>query len=436
MSVETKLKFDREAITQYSKQSGEPEWMTSLRLQGFDQYSQLQLPKLEKIKLDNWNVDGFVPFATHAPVAETNALPEEIQALIAQGEGEQKAILVQRDASVIYTYIPEALRSQGVVFGDLQSALATHGEMIQKHFMQKDSKVNSHKLSALHAAAWSGGVFLYVPKNVEVNIPIQAVFYATGKDAGLFPHVLIVAETHSSVSYTDTYLNLGETEGIHNGVAEVHVGPGAKVKYTSVRTFEQSVTDYIHRHATVENDGRMEWVLGEMNDSNTVTENSTHLLGNGSTSDSKLVTIGSGTQRESVVSKVVHTGKHSDSQVLVKGVLKDEATAILNGVTFIEKGATKSNGEQAENVLMLSPKARGDANPILLIDEDDVKAGHAASAGQINPMQIFYLMSRGISKKEAQRLIIDGFVAPVVDEIKQPGVKALLERTIERKVSQ
>ncbi|RXT05720.1 Fe-S cluster assembly protein SufD [Ammoniphilus sp. CFH 90114] len=436
MSVEMKLRFDRDAITQYSKQSGEPEWMTSLRLQGYDQSLQLELPKLDKTKLDSWNVDGFVPFRTHNAVTSTNELPQEVQALIAQQDGVEKAILVQQDASTVYTYLPEALKSQGVVFQSLQSALTTHGEVIKKHFMQKDSKVNSHKLAALHTAAWSGGVFLYVPKNVEVKVPVQAVFYATGTDAGLFPHVMIVAETHSSVSYTDAYVNLAGTEGVHNGVAEVHVGPGAKVKYTTVRTFEQTVTDYIYRHATVEQDGRMEWILGEMNDSNTVTQNTTHLLGKGSTVDSKLVTVGSGTQKENVVSKVVHTGKHSDSQVLVKGVLKDEASAILNGITFIEKGATKANGEQAENVLMLSPKSRGDANPILLIDEDDVTAGHAASAGQINPMQIFYLMSRGISKREAQRLIINGFVAPVVDEIGEAGVRDLLERTIERKVSQ
>ncbi len=435
MSVDTKLRFDRETITQFSQQSGEPEWMMSLRLQGLEQYGSLALPKLEKTKLDKWNVDGFVPFQTHEAVTDVKQLPEEVQALLAQEEGQPRAILVQHDASVVFTYIPEELTAQGVVFGSLQSALATHGELIQQHFMQKDSKVDSHKLSALHTAVWSGGVFLYVPKNVEAKIPVQAVYYTSGKDAGLFPHVTIIAETHSSVSYTDTYVNLADAEGVHNGVAEVHVKPGAKVRYTSVRTFEQSVTDFIFRHATVEQDGRMEWVLGEMNDSDTVTQNTTHLLGNGSTVDSKLVTIGSGTQKENVVSKVVHTGKHSDSQLLVKGVLKDEATAILNGLTFIEKGATKSNGEQAENVLMLSPKSRGDANPILLIDEDDVKAGHAASAGQINPLQIFYLMSRGLTKAEAQRLIINGFVAPVVDEIKESGVRDLLERTIERKVS-
>lgn len=435
MTVEMKLQFDREMISQYSKQAGEPEWMLQLRLQGFDQYDQLPLPSLEKTKLDKWNVDRFIPFKQQASVTEAAQLPEEVRELINQEEGQVKAVLVQKDASTIYTCIPEGLKDQGVVFESLQSALRNHSDLIQKHFMQKGKNVDSDKLAALHAAAWSGGVFLYIPKNVEVKIPVQAVFYASESDSGLFPHVVIVAENHSSVAYMDTYINQDGVQVVQNGIVDIHVGAGAKVKFTSVRTFTEDVTDYIYRHATVEKDGRIEWVLAEMNQGNTVTENMTHLLGDGSNTDSKLIAIGSGTQKENITTRVVHTGKHSDSQVLVKGVLKDEATAILNGITFIEKGATKANGEQAENVLMLSPKARGDANPILLIDEDDVKAGHAASAGQINPLQIFYLMSRGLSKAEAQRLIINGFVAPVVDEIGEKGVKALLERTIERKVS-
>jgi len=434
MTVEMKLQFNREVITQFSQQAGEPDWMLQLRLKGLDSYEQLPLPKLEKTKIDKWNLDACVPFKQHEKVADLDALPDEVKELLQGDEKQEKAILVQQDASIIFTSIPESLKSQGVVFGSLQEALTTHADLIQKYFMQKEVKVDSHKLAALHAAAWSGGVFLYIPKNTEVNIPIQAVFCSSEGESGLFPHVLIIAEQHSSVSYTDSYINLGAASGVQNGISEVYVAAGAKVRFQSVRTFPEQVTDFIYRHAAVERDGRMEWVLGEMNDGNTVTENMTHLIGDGSTVDSKLVTVADGTQRENVVTRVVHTGKHTDSQVLVKGVVKDEASAILNGITFIEKGATKSNGEQAENVLMLSPKARGDANPILLIDEDDVKAGHAASAGQINPMQIFYLMSRGISKSEAQRLIINGFVSPVVDELEH-GVKALLERTIERKVS-
>lgn len=434
MTVETKLQFNHEMITQFSQQAGEPDWMLQLRLKGLELHEQLPLPKVEKTKIDNWNIDGFIPFKQHDAVTSIDALPEEAQTLLQGNENEEKAVLVQKDASVIFTSIPESLKKQGVVFSSLQSALTTHPELVQQYFMRQEVKVDSHKIAALHAAAWSGGVFLYVPKNVNVEVPIQALFCASESEAGLFPHVLIIAERHSSVSYTDAYVSLGDGRAVQNGITQIHVGEGAKARINSIRTLAEQVTDFIYRHATVEKDGRVEWVLGEMNDGNTVTENMTHLLGDGASSDSKVITIATGSQRENVVSRAVHTGKHTDSQVLIKGVTKDESAAILNGITFIEKGAIRANGEQTERLLMLSPEARGDANPILLIDEDDVTAGHAASAGQLNPMEIFYLMSRGLSRLEAQRLIIDGFVAPVVDELEN-GLKKHLEQTIERKVS-
>ncbi len=172
-----------------------------------------------------------------------------------------------------------------------------------------------------------------------------------------------------------------------------------------------------------------------MNDGNTVSENTTHLIGEGSTADTKTVSVGRGSQKQNITTEVIHHGKHSDGQILKHGVMTGAATMIFNGISKIEHGATKSNGEQTERILMLSEKARGDANPILLIDEDDVTAGHAASVGRIDPIQMFYLMSRGIPRKEAERLIIHGFLAPVVNELPVESVKDRLIEAIERKVN-
>jgi Fe-S cluster assembly protein SufD len=434
MSVEMKLRFDREAIVHYSKQVQEPDWMLNLRLQSLEQYEQLPFPKLEKTKIDKWNMDRVVPFAAHEQAASLDQLPEQVQSLIAQGE--EKAILVQKDGSVIYTSLPEEWKKQGVVFTSLQKALSTHGEIIEKHFMKKDTKADSHRLAALHTAAWSGGAFLYVPKNVELKAPVQTIFWSANEEAALFPHVVIVLEANSSASYIESYVNTNTSDVVSNGITEVHVGPGAKCKFASARTLLDHVTDYAYRHATVERDGRMEWVLAELNAGNSVSENSTHLLGDGSSTDSKLITISTGQQKENFVSRVVHTGQNTDSQVWMKGVVKDESTAILNGIGFIENGAVNTNAEQEEKILMLSSKARGDANPILLIDEDDVKAGHAASIGPVDPMQVYYLMSRGISEKEAVHLIVHGFILPTISKIPDESIRGLLERTMERKVVQ
>ena len=166
----------------------------------------------------------------------------------------------------------------------------------------------------------------------------------------------------------------------------------------------------------------------------TISENTTNLIGDGSVGDSKMVVVGTGEQTQNFTTKIVHFGKYTEGNILNRGVVKDSATTIFNGIGKIEHGASKSNAEQESRILMLNEAARGDANPMLLIDEDDVMAGHAASVGRVDPVQLYYLMSRGITKQEAERLIIHGFLAPVVDQLPIEGVKKQLVEVIERKV--
>jgi Fe-S cluster assembly protein SufD len=178
------------------------------------------------------------------------------------------------------------------------------------------------------------------------------------------------------------------------------------------------------------------WIIGEMNAGNSATDTTSILRGNGSESDAKVICVGSNDQKLSITTQAIHWGKNTNSDMVTRAAMRDEATAIINGVTKIEKGATYANGEQTERVLMLSPKARGDANPMLLIDEDEVKAGHAASVGQVNENQLYYLMSRGISREQAQKLIIYGFLAPIVTAIPIAALEAQLSEVVERKLGQ
>jgi Fe-S cluster assembly protein SufD len=171
-----------------------------------------------------------------------------------------------------------------------------------------------------------------------------------------------------------------------------------------------------------------------MNDGNTVSENVTELEGDGSSADIKAVSVGGGVQQQNFDNYVRHVGKATNSRLLVRGVQKDASRSIFNATTKIEHGASGADGEQTQRVLMLSEKARGDANPILLIDEYDVIAGHAASAGRVDPDQLYYLMSRGIRKEIAEKLIVEGFLEPVVDLLSVEGVRAQLAELIERKV--
>ncbi len=433
MSVDTNIRIGRDAVTQLSLQKQEPDWMLELRLKGFEAYENGKLPELEKTKIDKWNYDQLKSYSEEHTIATMDELPDDLKVLAAENHLERN-FLVQKNSNVIFQQLSDSLVQKGVIFTDMDTAVQQYPDLVKKYFMTV-VKPEENKIIGLHAALWSGGAFLYVPKDVEVQLPIQAVYWIAASGIGMFPHILVVAEENSSLTYVDNYVSDSQEQpSVHNGVIEVVVGQGAKVRFATLHHFSADVTDFTMRRATVDRDGRMEWLLGELNIGNGVSENAVLLNGNGSTAYSQSVAIGTGEQKLNFTSRMQHIGTHTESDILQRGVMKDASTAIFNGITKIEKGAEKSNGIQAENILMLDEKARGDANPILLIDENDVKAGHAASVGRMDELQMFYLMSRGLSKQEAQRLIIRGFLAPVIASIPIEGLHDRLEQVVERKL--
>ncbi|MBD8070433.1 Fe-S cluster assembly protein SufD [Bacillus sp. PS06] len=434
MTIETKFSFDQDYVRELSTKHGEPSWLLDLRLQAISKLEDLPMPKPDKTKIDKWN---FTQFSTHTvestPYTSLEELSAEVKSLIDE-DNQTKNLYIQRDNTPAYTELSQELKDKGVIFTDIFTAAKNHGDLLQKYFMD-GVKVDEHRLTALHAALLNGGAFIYVPKNVEVEAPLQAVYIHENPEATLFNHVIVVAEDNSSVTYVENYLSTGTFDNaVVNIISEVFTGANAKVTFGAVDHLATGVTTYVNRRAIIGRDSRIEWALGLMNDGDTISENITYLMGDGSSGDTKTVVVGRGEQKQNFTTSVIHYGKNSDGQILKHGVMKDSASSIFNGIGKIEHGASKSNAEQESRVLMLSEKARGDANPILLIDEDDVTAGHAASVGRVDPVQLYYLMSRGIPKVEAERLVIHGFLAPVVNELPIEGVKKQLVEIIERKV--
>ena len=434
MTIDTKL-FDQDYVSNFSKELGEPGWLLDLRLQALAKVEELPMPRPDKTKIDKWN---FTEFKNHtvqsAPYTSLDELPEEVKSLVDLNE-ENKSLYIQRDNTPAFLSHSDELKEKGVIFTDIHTAASKHGELLQSYFMKNGVKVDEHRLTALHAALVNGGAFLYVPKNVEVTAPIQAIYIHENPEATLFNHVIVVADDNSSVTYVENYISTTDVENaVVNIVSEVIANNNAKVTYGAVDTLAKGVTTYVNRRGVAGRDSKIEWALGLMNDGDTISENITNLMGDGSFGDTKTVVVGRGEQKQNFTTSVVHFGKNSEGYILKHGVMKDSASSIFNGIGKIEHGASKSNAEQESRVLMLSEKARGDANPILLIDEDDVTAGHAASVGRVDPLQLYYLMSRGISKTEAERLVIHGFLAPVVNVLPIEGVKKQLVEVIERKV--
>lgn len=433
MAVETNLKVTEQDVRSFSASKMEPEEFTELRVQALAAAEVLPLPKPDKTKITNWN---FTEFPVHSTDSSTytslDELPEDVKSIV---DLEQKNLYIQHNNTPAYLSLSEELKAQGVILTDIFTAIREHSDLVGKYFMKEAVKAEEHKLTALHAALLNGGVFLYVPKNVVVEKPVQVVFIHDDEQVSLFNHVLVVADKSSKVTYVENYLStVTHSDGLANIVSEVFAEDNAQITYGAVDVLAEGFTTYVNRRGIAARDARIEWALGLMNDGDTISENVTHLIGDNSAGDTKTVVVGRGSQKQNFTTKVVHWGKNTDGQILKHGVMKDSASSIFNGIGKIEHGATKSNAEQESRVLMLSPQARGDANPILLIDEDDVTAGHAASVGRVDPLQLFYLMSRGITKQEAERLVIHGFLAPVVNVLPIEGVKKQLTEVIERKV--
>lgn len=437
MTIETKLPFDTDFVSSFSKEAGEPAWLKAFRLNAIKKAETLPMPKPEKTKIDNWNFITRTGLTVKSnPYGSLDELPEGVKALI-NLESEGKNLYIQRNQTPAFLSLTDDLKKQGVIFTDLFTAAREHGDLLQKYLMTKAVKVEENRLTALHAALMNGGAFLYIPKNVEVTTPIQAVYVQDDPEASLINHVIVAAEENSSVTYVENYLSTVDSSNSHfNIISEVFAGANAGVQYGAVDNLTHGITTYANRRGYTERDARIEWALGLMNEGNTISENTTLLVGNGSSGHSKTVVVGTGDQTENFTTKVVHFGQNTKGYILKHGVVKDHSTVIFNGIGKIEHGASKADAEQESRLLMLSENARGDANPYLLIDEDDVMAGHAASVGRVDPEQLYYLMSRGITQPEAERLIIHGFLAPVVNQLPIEGVKRLLTEVIERKVRQ
>lgn len=434
MTTET-LNISEEQLVDYSKAHNEPSWMTELRQKALKLTETLEMPKPDKTKLRKWDFDSFKQHEVKGQsFSNLSELPEAIKKII--DVENTKNLVVQHNNALAYTQVSDQAQKNGVIIEGLSEALINHGELVQKYLMTDAVSVDEHRLTALHTALINGGVFVYVPKNVVVEDPIQYVVLRDDDNASFFNHVIIVTEESAEVTYVENYLSTASGEGNQlNIVSEVIAGANSNITYGSVDYLDKGFTGHIIRRGTTAADASINWALGLMNEGSQIIDNTTNLIGDRSTSELKSVVVGTGDQKINLTSKIVQYGKETNGYILKHGVMRENASSVFNGIGYIKHGGTKSIANQESRVLMLSENARGDANPILLIDEDDVEAGHAASVGRVDPEQLYYLMSRGISQKEAERLVIHGFLDPVVRELPIEDVKRQLREVIELKVN-
>src|SRR5690606_18949121 len=283
MTIDTKMLIDEAYIRAFSTENSEPEWLTELRVQALLKSEELSLPKPDKTRIKNWN---FTEFSKHGAAGNAinslDDLPEAAKAAI-NVEHENKNLYIQHNQTAAFLSLSEDLKAQGVIFTDIITAAKEHGDLVQKYFMKDAVKVDEHKLTAYHAALMNGGVFLYVPKNVEVKEPIQAIYISDDKEAAMFNHVIVVADDNSSVTFVENYLSTHkEVDGVVNIISEVFANNNAKVVFGAVDTLPEGSTVYVNRRGVTGRDAQLDWALGMMNDGNTIFENITNLMGDGS----------------------------------------------------------------------------------------------------------------------------------------------------------
>lgn len=422
------LKDYLDDITLFSASQEEPQWMLDLRLKALEKCEELDLPKIERVKIHRW------------PLMNVGNLNEEIlgnPVLPSFDEMEDNPMIIQGRTTTLYEQMPVELSEQGVIFTDIFTAMKEHSELVEEYFMTKAVPMDEDKMTAFHTAFLNGGVFLYVPKNVVVKEAFESLFFQSMPDnSAWIKHVLIVAEENSEVTYLERLHTEGEgSEKISaNFVVEVIAKPGSKVKFAAIDRLGENVSTYMNRRAHVMRDASVDWALGIMNDGDVIADFDSDLAGVGSHSEVKVVAISSGRQVQGIDTRVTNMAPHSVGNILQHGVIRERGTLTFNGIGHILKGAKGADAQQESRVLMLSDKARGDANPILLIDEFEVTAGHAASAGRLDPEELYYLMSRGIPQKEAERLVTRGFLGSVITAIPVKAVQDEFVEVIDRKL--
>ena len=428
----------REAVVALSEHNNEPEWLRQARLEGWAAFEDLPLPRWTKGIAQWWSTD----------VSELNL--SEMKAYVPAGRSAQEAkslatladetenaggLMVQVNSQVAYMQVPEVLKQQGVVFSSLEDAVRTHPEIVQK-YLHKLVTPNKDKFAALHTAFWSGGAFVYVPEGVNVEQPIHVVYRLEEEGAMAVGHTLIVTEKGANVRYIEEFLSSEniKTSALHAGVVEVVVGAEAKVEFTSLQEWGRNVYSFATRYAQVNEKGFMHWVIGEVGSKLLKAHAETQLVGTGSDTLTRGIAFADTDQHFDITSNTHHAVANCHGDILFKGALRDVSRLGFEGVIKVDHGAQQTDSYLSMHTLFLSEGARANSVPSLEILADDVKCSHGATVGMVQEEQVFYLMSRGVDRITAEKLIVGGFFEPVIMEMPLESVRQRLRDVIEQKV--
>ncbi len=408
-------------IRRISADKKEPEWMLEHRLKSLKIFQEKPLPTWGA-DLSTLNLDDIIYYATAGAGNTDNwgEVPEEIRKVydrLGIPEAERKVLAgvgAQYESEVVYHSLKKEWEAQGVIFLDMDDAVEQYPDLVREYFM-KCVPSSDHKFAALHGAVWSGGTFLYVPKDVVVREPLQAYFRMNAKNMGQFEHTLIVVEEGATVHYIEgcSAPKYG-SHALHAGLVEVFVKEGASCRYSSVENWSRDTYNLNTKRAIVSKDGLMEWIGGNMGSGVTMLYPCSMLTGEGARCDHMAIAFANKNQWQDTGAKVFHLAPHTSSKVTSKSISKSGGVAVYRGQLFVAPNAHDCTANVECDALLLDEISRTDTIPDIKIRNNDVTVAHEATVGKLSEEDVFYLMSRGLPEEEARAMIVNGFIEPIV----------------------
>src|SRR5216117_1315269 len=415
--------LSRQIVEQISEMKKEPEWMLKFRLRAYDHFLQRPMPQWGG-DLGHIDFDKIVYYRKPSEREEKSwdDVPDKIKATFERlgiPEAERKFLAgvgAQYDSEVVYHSVREELSKIGVVFMGTDQGLKEYPQIFEKYFGTVVPP-EDNKFAALNSAVWSGGSFVYVPKGVEVPLPLQAYFRINGENTGQFERTLIVVDEGAKVHYIEgCTAPIYATESLHVAVVEVVALPGSKVRYTTIQNWSNDVYNLVTKRAHAYENSTVEWIDANTGSRKTVKYPSIYLRGENATADIISVAVAGKGQHQDTGAKAIHLAPNTKSRIVSKSVSKDGGRATYRGHLKVSPGATNVVASVRCDALMLDDISRSDTYPYIDIQEDDTTMTHEATVGKISADQVFYLMSRGLTENEAQNLIVQGFLEEPLDD--------------------
>jgi Fe-S cluster assembly protein SufB len=417
--------LSEEVVRDISGRKNEPDWMLQTRLKGLRLFGKKPMPHwgadLSDIHFDT--IKYFVK-STEKQATSWEDLPEDIKNTydrlgIPEAEKQRlvAGVAAQYESEVVYHQIREDLEEQGVIFVDTDTGLREHEELFREYFGSV-IPTGDNKFASLNTAVWSGGSFIYVPKGVHVDIPLQAYFRINTENMGQFERTLIIADEGSSVHYVEgCTAPIYKTDSLHSAVVEIIVKKNARVRYTTIQNWSNNVYNLVTKRATCDEGATMEWIDGNIGSKVTMKYPAVYLLGEHSKGETLSVAFAGEGQHQDAGSKMVHAAPYTSSTIVSKSVARGGGRSSYRGLVQINEGAHHSKSSVVCDALLVDQISRSDTYPYVDVREDDVQMGHEATVSKVSEDQMFYLMSRGMSETEAMAMIVRGFVEPIAREL-------------------